>query len=181
MEILEVQNHPNVLKLIKALSFDQKYRITEDIIKTIHKIIMNGVISTAWSYRQSQIRIKGANFISPAFCDIEDQMKDLVSFINNNPDELRPIELASYAHQAISWIHPSDDGDGRITRLLLNFILLQNGYRFVVIRKVDRKKYLDRLSKTDVGNSEPFVNLIARCEEQTLDIYLLALESSSDI
>jgi len=180
MEILEVQNHPNALKLIKDLSFDQKYRITEDDIKTIHKIIMNGVIGTAGSYRQSQIHIQGANFIPPAFYDIEDQMKDLVSFINNNPDELRPIELASYTHHAISWIHPFDDGNGRIARLLLNFILFQNGYRFVVIRKVDRKKYLDCLSKADVGNSEPFVNFIARCEEQTLDIYLLALESSSN-
>ncbi len=180
IEILEVQNHPNALKLIKELSFDQKYRITENDIKTIHKIIMNGVISTAGSYRQSQINIQGANFIPPTFYDIKDQMKDLVSFINNNPDELRPIELASYVHHAISWIHPFDDGNGRIARLLLNFILLQNGYRFVVIRKVDRKKYLDCLSKADLGNPESFVNFIARCEEQTLDIYLLALESNTN-
>jgi len=42
MEILEVQNHLNALKLIKDLSFDQKYRITEDVIKAIHKIVMMG-------------------------------------------------------------------------------------------------------------------------------------------
>ncbi|MGD1838054.1 MAG: Fic family protein, partial [Nitrososphaeraceae archaeon] len=179
-EVLEAQNHPEAIELIKKIAFDPKYDIKENDIKNIHRIIMNGIISSAGKYRKVEVNIIGAVFSPPLFYDIPQHMKELMHVINKNPDELRPIELAAYVHHSLSWIHPFDDGNGRIARILLNLVLLRNGYRFVIIRKVDRKKYLESLRKADSGEPEQFVTFIARCVEQTIDIYLLELENEKE-
>src|SRR3972149_5622178 len=91
------------------------------------------------------------------------------------PDELRPIELAAQIHYDFSWIHPCEDGNGRMSRLLLNLILVRNGYPFVVIKNVDKPQYLRALREMDVsGNFKPFLIYISRCVEQTLDLYLMS-------
>ncbi len=99
--------------------------------------------------------------------------------MNKNPEELRPIELAAVFHHKLVSIHPFDDGNGRVSRLLMNLLLINSGYTLTVIKKVDRKKYYDTLQKADNGNLKPFVNFIARCVEQSLDIYLKAIEPST--
>ena len=177
-EILEVQNHPTAIQFVKDLAFDPQRKITEDDIKEIHRAIMHGIIGAAGTYRRFDVVVKGAEFTAPPFYEIPDHMKELATFINENPDELRPIELAAHAHYYLAWIHPFEDGNGRVSRLLLNFILVRNGYPFAVIKNVERKKYLESLRLADQGDFKPFLIYIARCVEQTLDLYLLEVESS---
>ncbi|NOJ28303.1 MAG: hypothetical protein DA330_09870 [Nitrososphaera sp.] len=101
-------------------------------------------------------------------------MKELLNTLNNNPDELRPIELAAQIHYDFAWIHPFEDGNGRMSRLLLNLILVRNGYPFVVIKSVDKPQYLRALREMDIsGNFNPFLIYVSRCTEQTLDLYLM--------
>ena len=55
----------------------------------------------------------------------------------------------------------------------MNLILLRNQYPFAIVKKVDRKKYIDALDAvTGKGDFQPFLLFIARCVEQSLDIYL---------
>jgi Fic family protein len=175
-DILAAQNHPDAIQFVKELAFDHSHRITEQDIKDLHGAIMHGIIGSAGQYRQFDIQVKGAGFTPPPFYQIPDEMEELIQFINENPDELRPIELAAHAHYFLAWIHPFEDGNGRISRLLLNFILVRYGYPFAVIKSVERKKYLESLRRADLGEFEPFLNYIARCVEQTLDTYLFELE-----
>ena len=60
--------------------------------------------------------------------------------------------------------------------MLLNFILVRNRYPFAIVKHVEQKKYLTTLADADEGDFEPFLVYIARCVEQTLDLYLLAIE-----
>jgi Fic family protein len=175
-DVLAVQNHPDAIKFVKELAFSPRLQITEEHIRKLHKATMNGLMGSAGQYRQFDIQVKGAGFTPPPFYLVPDEMKELVGFINQNPGELRPIELAAHAHYYLAWIHPFEDGNGRIARLLLNLILIRNGYPFAVIRNVDRKKYLETLRRADLGEFEPFLNFVARCAEQTLDLYLLEMQ-----
>jgi len=175
-DIMVVQNHPSALQFIKELAFDVKRKITEDDIKKIHRLMMTGVTVSAGKYRQLDLGVVGARFISPLFYRIPTHMKDLVEFINENPDELRPIELAARAHYYLAWIAPFEDGNGRVSRLLLNFILARHGYRSAVIKNVERKTYLESLRRAGLGDFELFLIYVARCVEQTLDMYLLELK-----
>ncbi len=83
-------------------------------------------------------------------------MTDLVDWYNNaerNP-AMTPVELAALFHYRYIRIHPFEDGNGRIARLLANYILLRHRYPMVVVRSRKKKEYLDALRATDkiVGN-----------------------------
>lgn len=174
-DILVAQNHSSAIKLIKKIAFDKTYAVTEGDIKKIHSIVMKGVIASAGQYRNYDVEVKGAGFTPPPFYDVPKHMKNLLKTLNDNPDELRPIELAAQIHYDFAWIHPFEDGNGRIGRLLLNLIIVRNGYPFVVIKSVDKPQYLRALREMDVsGNFKPFLIYVARCVEQTLDLYLLS-------
>jgi len=172
-DVLAAQNHRKALRLVKQIAFTRKPVLEHDILE-IHRAIMSGLMSNAGEYRNSDVRIGGASFTPPPHYEVPQHMKELVTIINTNPDELRPVELAAYAHFTLAWVHPFDNGNGRLARLLMNLLLTRAGYPFAVVKKVDRKKYiaaLDTISKD--GNFQPFLTYIARCVEQTLDIYLL--------
>ena len=108
-------------------------------------------------------------------------ISELLQTLNQNPDELRPIELAAFFHHKFVYIHPFLDGNGRTARLLTNVILIGNGYPFTVPLKVDRPQYLRALSEADHGNLIPFINFVAKCVERSLGIYLLAFEKEAGI
>ncbi len=173
-DILVAQNHQDAINLIKKMAFDKTYKITENDIQKIHGIVMKGVMTSAGQYRRYDVDVKGAGFTPPPFYDVSKHMKELLNMLNNNPDELRPIELAAQVHYDFAWVHPFEDGNGRMARLLLNLILVRNGYPFAVIKSVDKPQYLRALREMDVsGNFEPFLIYISRCVEQTLDLYLM--------
>lgn len=177
--ILAAQNHPLAIDLVKKIAFNKTYKITEGDIRTLHRMAMNRIIATAGKYRDhDELAVHGAGFTPPLFYDIPKHMKELVHLINNNADELRPIEHAAQVHYDFAWIHPFEDGNGRIARLLMNLLLVRNDYPFTVIKQVEKPKYLRTLKEMDIeGDFEPFLIFVARSVEQTLDTYLAALES----
>jgi excisionase family DNA binding protein len=178
---LEAKNHPKAIEYIESLAKQKDIvRILQekDVLK-IHELIFSGILENAGNYRNCQVYIEGSDQSPPSACEIPDLMKQLLQWLNNNPEELRPIELAAVFHHKLASIHPFDDGNGRVSRLLTNLLLINNGYTLTTIKRIDRKKYYDTLQKADRGNLQPFVNFIARCVEQSLDIYLNAIEPST--
>ncbi len=84
-------------------------------------------------------------------------MADLVDWYNDaeRTVAMTPVELAALFHYRFIRIHPFEDGNGRIARLLVNYILLRQGYPMVVVRSRKKKEYLDALGASDrvVGNT----------------------------
>ena len=150
---LEAKNHPKAIEYIEQLAKQKDIARTlgEKEILKIHELIFSGILENAGHYRNCQVYIEGCEHAPPAACEIPDLMKELINWLNNNPEELRPIELAAVFHHRIVSIHPFDDGNGRVSRLLTNLLLINNGYTLTVIRRVDRKKYYETLQKADNG------------------------------
>ena len=84
-------------------------------------------------------------------------MSDLVDWYNKAEasGEFSPVELAALFHYRYIRIHPFEDGNGRIARLLVNYILARQGWPMIVIRHRDKNAYLDALHEADVevGNT----------------------------
>jgi Fic family protein len=176
-EIQEIKNHPASIEFIKTLAFDRMTSLTEHDILELHKMAMDKVIEDAGKYRQDDyIAVKGAQFTPTSWHEISDEMKELLDFINKNPDGLSPVEIATHAHYFFTRIHPFHDGNGRMARLLTNFILLRNCYPFIVFKKVDRNQYLRSLQKADDGYFRPFLLFVAGLVRQSLETYLHAIE-----
>ena len=180
-EHLEARNHPESIAYIEKLAQKGSKIEEEDSLK-VHKLLMRGIDDqNAGKYRTGQVRVAGATFMPPPAGKIQPMIDSLLQTLNQNPDELRPIELAAFFHHKLVYIHPFIDGNGRTARLLTNAILMRNGYPFTVLLKVDRPKYLRTLGEADNGNLTPFANFTANCVERSLDIYLLAFEKEAEI
>jgi len=180
-EHLEARNHPDALDYVEKLAQKEATFKQDDILK-VHELLMHGIDDqNAGKYRTGQVRVAGATFMPLPAEKIQMVISELLQTLSQNPDELRPIELAAFFHHKFVNIHPFIDGNGRTARLIMNVILMRSGYPFTVLLKVDRPKYLRALSEADNGNLIPFANFVANCVERSLDIYLLAFEKEAEI
>ncbi len=89
---------------------------------------------------------------------------------------IHPLVLAALFHYKFVAIHPFDDGNGRLSRILMNLILMRNGYPPVVIKMEDRQNYYANLSQADTGNYWPFIEYIGDYLTTSLNLYLKAIE-----
>jgi Fic family protein len=108
----------------------------------------------AGQFRNYAVRV--GSYVAPDWKKVEPLIKQLVSFVNES--KLNPVEGAARAHYMFEKVHPFGDGNGRIGRLLLNFILWKNHYPILVIEYKKRKYYYKALEQSEEG----FVNYFIR-------------------
>lgn len=108
-------------------------------------------------------------------------MNDLLSWYNDqiNNNSLNPVLVAAEFHYKFIRIHPFDDGNGRTARILMNFILLQNGYPPVIIKTQDKANYFSVLQQADAGVLEPFLNYIGANLVTSLEIMIRGAKGES--
>lgn len=170
---LEARDHHEALYyLYDLIEHDKKHSISEVLIRNLHKLVVRETDSAAGSYRSGNVMITGSKHTPPEAFEVPQQMRDLITWIRDNKKKFNTIELAALAHHKLVYIHPFFDGNGRVARLLMNLLLMREGYPLVVILNNDRKKYYQMLEKADKGNLNPFVQFTAQAVERSLNIYL---------
>jgi len=158
---IETINHKEALDYIKNI-VETKIPFTEEILLTIHRIILQSIDrSNAGLYRQDRVRIQGSQHICPNPLKVPELMKSYFMFYQNNKNKLHPVILAADMHQKLENIHPFIDGNGRTARLIMNLILLQNGFPIASISSKERDKYYDTLELAHVqGDIVEFQRMI---------------------
>lgn len=121
--------------------------IDHDLIQEIHDSLLEK-IDVRRGYRTKDIRVTKSRFNSSPAGYVKTDMDLLLNWFEDNHN-LHPLVLAILFHHKFEKIHPFFDGNGRTGRMLVNLILLQRGYPPLIIRKKNRKRYLDALSKAD--------------------------------
>src|SRR3989344_4849633 len=125
---------------------DKKEEITNDLLLNWHKEIFGETKSDiAGKYREYLVRV--GNYIAPDWQDVKRLMGNLIGFIKKF--KLNSVELAARAHYKFESVHPFGDGNGRIGRLLMNYILWHNKYPMLIIEYKKRKSYYKALKKTE--------------------------------
>lgn len=169
-EIYEVVNHNKAFAYVKKCISESK-PLDENIVKDIHSILMENIL-LGGVYRNVEVRITGAKHKPPVPSEMYYQIKEFFSNMNSKSD-LNPIELAAWTHAEFVKIHPFVDGNGRTSRLIMNYQLMSNGFLPVSVNKEDRLEYFSYLEEYAVnGKLAPFADFIAELEEQQLDEYL---------
>lgn len=170
-EIYEIVNHKKAYNYVKKCIAEGK-QLSENIVKDIHAILMENII-VGGIYRNQEVRISGAGHTPPTGNDMYIQIKNFFTDLEWKVKELNPIELAAWTHAEFVRIHPFIDGNGRITRLIMNYQLMINGFLPVSIAKENRLEYYNALEEYAVnGNLEQFSELIFNLEEVQLDNYI---------
>ncbi|MFA4819914.1 MAG: Fic family protein [Candidatus Aenigmatarchaeota archaeon] len=158
-EISEAQNHKDAFDLMLHYKGD----ITTRLVLRIHKVLMHNILwKYAGAFRDVSVYIRGASVKPPPPEKVEQEFKQLTIWYRRNKKKYHPIVVAALMHHGFESIHPFRDGNGRVGRLILNFILRKNGFPLIDIKYKDRESYYAALSKADEGNLKPLTDLIIK-------------------
>lgn len=170
-EIYEIVNHKKAYYYVKKCISEGKI-LNENIVKEIHAILTENII-IGGVYRSQEVRISGAGHTPPVGNDMYVQIKNFYADLEWKKKELNPIEYAAWTHAEFVRIHPFIDGNGRTSRLLMNYQLLLEGFLPISIAKENRLDYYNALEEYAVnGSLDKFTDLIAELEEKQLDEYI---------
>ena len=214
MKDLEEMKASNVgLKMVKEAALDKEQPLTEYFIRTLHQTLLRedytvyrqlpDGTNTSYVVHAGQYKTRPNSVITPTgerfeYASPEETpalMTDLLQWYNQTEAEgtMTPIELASLFHYRYIRIHPFEDGNGRISRLIVNYILYRHGYPMIVVKSADKNNYLTALNRCDVAIGSipsdgahaelsqitPFVEYMSNCLERALTISIKAAKGES--
>lgn len=179
-EHLEAINHKEAIDFVNDMALNND-EISERSVKELHHLILKGIMDKeAGKYRQTEVRISGSKHEPPVFFDVPLKMDNLIAYYNLHRDNLHPVILAADMHQILVGIHPFIDGNGRTSRLLMNLILLKNGYYIANIKGnlTNRMKYYTALEKAHVkAQLTDFRMLVAKAVKYSLSEFYNLVKS----
>ena len=136
--------------------------ITESDVLTMHLMFYKGIDDNyAGRYRDQRIFVTGSKHPVCEVQQIAEEMGKLFDWISSERDSWHPVEFAAQLHKRFVFIHPFVDGNGRLTRLLMNTSLIQDGYMMAIIPPVLRAEYISLLERAH-QNDRPFMDFIAQ-------------------
>lgn len=169
-EIYEVVNHKKAFRYVKQC-INEGLPLSEKIVKDIHALVMENIIAGG-IYRNEEVVISGASHIPPARNEMYIQIKNFFADLMYKKN-LNPIEQAAWTHAEFVRIHPFQDGNGRTSRLIMNYQLMSYGFLPISIAKENRLDYYNALDKYAAqGILDDFTNMIVELEEAQLDKYI---------
>lgn len=212
MKDLEDMKASNVGLKMMIEQAESDYPLTETFIRQLHKTILRedyeeyrsrGGHSFHYTVHAGIYKTRPNSVITPSgerfdYASPEETpalMTDLVNWYRQAEEERTYTlpELCAMFHYRYIRIHPFEDGNGRIARLLVNFILHRHHYPMIVVKSADKENYLKALSACDgfVGTTPsdgahaeiteiaPFVEYIKMCMEQSLSLCIRAAKGLS--
>ena len=158
---LEAQGHANAYEYMFSL-VKKKVLSTENILE-LHRLFYEKIDKdNAGKYRDVEVLITGSKYSFPKPKDIKKMMEQYEKNVEEYMRNEHPVITAIKAHKEFVNIHPFVDGNGRVARLIMNLILLQNGYNITIIPTVLRSEYMHTLEKAHSDDTD-FTILILKC------------------
>jgi len=165
-EIYEAKNH------VKALEFIKNYKgeISELLILKIHSIILKDISERfAGRYRDNLVRVAGSDFKFPSSEKLPQLIRNILYWYDKNKKRMHALELAVIFSMKFVSIHPFVDGNGRVSRLLMNFILQKKKYPWINVYKKQRGKYLIAVRKANEEDYELILSFLIETMKENID------------
>ena len=181
-DYMEMKAHDVAIKKIKQLAKDKNRQLTESDIRELNLIILKEsfwkeaqtsdgretrkeIIPGRYKKQPNHVKTKSGEifkFAEPL--EVPSQMNDLMKWFNKKLNEKIP-SIASFIaqlHHRFILIHPFDDGNGRIVRLWINYVLLYLGYPPLIIKSEDKDNYFLALNKADTGDMDSLAEYLGK-------------------
>lgn len=198
-ELEEMKASDVAFETVKTLAHSSDSPLTEQFIKEINKVLLvrpywKDAITLSKEVTKRRISIgeykkepnsvmlengEIYNYSSPL--ETPALMGDLIEWLRLVEEQkiMHPVEIAAELHYKFVCIHPFDDGNGRISRLLMNYILIKNGFPPIIIKSADKKAYLRALRNADAGDIEAFKKYIAQQLIWSLELSIKAANNEN--
>ncbi|MEM4221977.1 MAG: Fic family protein [archaeon] len=150
-DVKEAEAHKKIFYEI----LDYKKDLSLQIILYWHKkLFEQSKPEIAGKIRNYQVKISGSKFVPPFPAEVYPLLREFFKWYNKNKNKLHPVELAALVHLKFVTIHPFADGNGRISRLLMNFILKKHGYPMLNIPYEKRTSYYNALERSQIKKDD---------------------------
>jgi len=150
-DIKETEAHEKLF--YEMLGF--KKNLSLQAVLNWHKRLIEGTKpDIAGKIRTHQVAISGSKFMPPAPVEVPVLLREFFRWYEKNNEKLHPVELAALAHLKFVTIHPFSDGNGRMSRLLMNFVLNKHGFPLLNIPYEKRNSYYRALERSQTSGNE---------------------------
>ncbi|MFI5161260.1 MAG: Fic family protein [Sphingobacteriales bacterium] len=186
----EMEAHDVALRMIQEEAADIERPLTEQFVRQLNTRLLvkpfwkeaetpggqktsKEIIPGQYKSLPNSVRLSNGEIFHYALPqETPAKMQELITWYNNSKEH--PLLAAAMLHYNFVRIHPFDDGNGRVSRLLMNYVLLKNNLPLIVIKSSDKKNYLTALNKADVGDTAAFINYIGEQLLWSLDLIIKA-------
>ena len=119
-----------------------------------HRLFRGTRPDIAGRIRRHQVAVSGSRFVPPSPVEVDPLLREFFRWYTRARDGTHPVELAALVHLRFVTIHSFSDGNGRVSRLLMNFVLQRRGYPMLVIPYTGRNRYYTALERAQVKGME---------------------------
>lgn len=173
-KLLEIYNIERVIEFIeKHISPNADIKRTH--ICEIHKILVDGLTPPPQGegsrypgeFRPISIAIKGSSLVPPEPLLAPQYMQELLDFVNKPVDPQHDLLITALSHHRMAWIHPFDNGNGRLVRMFTYALLIRQGFQVkdghlldpTAVFCMDRRRYYAMLENADSREEEIYLDM----------------------
>lgn len=212
-DLEEMKAHNVGLKMMIEEAHNQDCQLSETFVRQLHHTLLRedykvyrespSGVTTSYTVHAGQYKTRPNSVITATgerfeYASPEETpalMTDLIEWYKEEETKksLTPIQLAAVFHYRYIRIHPFEDGNGRIARLLVNYILLRHNYPMIVVKTKNKQEYLNALNQCDVvvgmvpsigahadlTQLNPFVSYMEKCLTSALETCIKAAKGES--
>jgi len=146
-EIFEAKNLARVVSYINKGAKERE--LTLEMILSLHKMLMSNIRDeVAGRFRQDNEFVRVGNHIAPNPKEVIERLEKMLAEYNAASHE-NIIKRIAKLHLTFEYTHPFVDGNGRIGRVINNYLLIRDGFVPINIKFIDRKKYYEAFKEFD--------------------------------
>ena len=149
-EIFEAKNLARVVSYIDKKAKEQE--LTLEVILSLHKMLISNIRDdVAGRFRKDDEYVRVGNHIAPNPKEVVDRLEKMLTEYNAASHE-NIIKRIARLHLTFEHTHPFVDGNGRIGRVINNYLLIREGFVPINIKFIDKKKYYEAFKEFDEKN-----------------------------
>jgi len=150
-DIKEAEAHQKIFYEV----IDYKKELSLQIVLYWHKKLFEQTKpEIAGKIRNYQVKISGSKFMPPFPAELQPLLNEFFEWYSKVKTKINPVELAALVHLKFVTMHPFGDGNGRISRLLMNFVLNKHNFPLFNILYENRSGYYTALERAQIKNEK---------------------------
>ena len=151
-EVQEAENAVSAFTMIQSRDF----MLTQKTLKELHAVVTKNLNIPA-GFKKENIVVNNKQTTEPKL--VKRDLKKLFAWYKESKHTIHPFERALIFHNRFEHIHPFTDGNGRVGRLILNWMLLKDGFGMILFQNQNRVAYFRALDKGDEGRYRNLLTL----------------------